>query len=212
MSLLKVTQLIEQAESGARKLNTEERRRAVAHIMVTSPTTPNTEMGVMFGVTEGAIRKDREAIRQGMADEVKEDDIGLVIADLLWDFKRQIAVLEESLVATKNGSTERRRHAETIMNLRLNVLKALQDLGYLPKNLGNMTKEIFEYAAVVIKDGSVDARPLNLFDPAVQKAIRDREAVKRLTADNTIDAEIIEEPQPIRGVEFMDVDNESSTT
>lgn len=210
MALLTIQRLIEEADGG-KKLTTEERRRAVAYLMSTNPSVQNTDMAARFQVSEGTIRKDKEAIRLQMAKEVKEDDIGLVIADILWDFRRQIGVLEESLQATKVGTGERRKHAESIMKLRLSTVAALQDLGYLPKNLGSMTKEIFEYAAVVIKDGSVDSRPLNLFDESVQREIKHRMEIqntKQLPSPDIIDADVEDAPvSPSREVVY-----EESTT
>jgi hypothetical protein len=51
------------------------------------------------------------------------------------------------------------------MELRFKCVKALQDLGYYPKNLGNMTVQKFDFKAIVNKlDGSVTVHNRDLID------------------------------------------------
>lgn len=208
MGMLTVQTLLDQSRGDngheQRKLTTDERRRVVAWITTTQPEVTNIDMGEWFGVGESTIRKDRLAIRQAMAKEVKEDDIGLVVADILWDFKRQIADLELSKGKTSLGGKERRMHIEAIMDMRLKTVKALQDLGYLPKMLGNMTVEKFDYAAVVQSDGSVETRPLDLFDKDTQRRVltgKNTAALPEKSAQSEpevieAEAEYVDEDQP----------------
>jgi hypothetical protein len=183
MATLTVKTLLESAQNGERKLTTEERRRVVAYLMTTkqSDDYENTDMAKWFQVSESAIRKDKMVIRKQMAKDVTEDDIALVIADILWDFKRQIRDIENSKAKAKEGTPSYLAHCQVAMDIRLKTVKALQDLGYLPKNLGNATIEHFEYAAVVVSDGSVDTRPMNLFDRDVQEQLSQRRKQQQVT-------------------------------
>jgi hypothetical protein len=162
-------------ESDGRKLTTSERRQCVAYLMATSPDTTNDEMAARFQVSDRTIRMDKKHIRGEKAKLIKEDDIGLVIADILIDYERLINDIEKSSRAAKPGSATYLNHKTAQMDMRLKTTKALQDLGYLPKNLGTMSVDRFEYRAEVDKStGQVTTRPVSLFDD-----------------DTVIDAEII---------------------
>jgi hypothetical protein len=156
--------LLESAQAGEKKLSTSERRHVIAYLMATQPDHSNVELAEVFGVTERTIRMDKQHIREEKARFIKEDDIGLVIADIALDFERQVRDIERSKAKSKLGSDTFLKHCTAAMELRLKMVKSLQDIGYLPKNLGNMTVESYEYKAVVHRDGSVETRPLNYFD------------------------------------------------
>lgn len=195
MALLTVERLLEEAQGG-KKLNTADRRRVVAWLASTQPDVCNTDMAAWFKVSEGSIRKDKMAIKEAMVKDIREDDVAIIVADLLWDIRRQIRDLESSKEKTGLGTRERRQHIEAIVDTRLKATKALQDLGFLPKNLGNMTVDKFEYAAIVsVRDGSVNTTPMNLVDEPTQKLLKSRET--QFGKDNIIDAEVINDhPEP----------------
>jgi hypothetical protein len=86
-----------------------------------------------------------------MASELRDDDVGLVVADIVFTFKRQLRDLEKSKAACRPGTTEYRKHCESLFNLERECKKLLQDLGWLPKNLGNMTMTEYHYAAIVLQ-------------------------------------------------------------
>lgn len=143
-------------ESSKRKLTTKERRQCVVFIKSTAPETTNTDMASQFGVTERTIRQDLQAFRREKAQFIKEDDVGLVIADIALDYEKQIKDIERSKAKAKLGSAVYLKHCTDVLDLRLKCVKALQDLGYYPKNLGQMTVQKFDFKAIVNpKDGSV---------------------------------------------------------
>jgi DNA primase catalytic subunit len=142
-----------------RKLSTEERRRVVAYVMATQPQVAGTELAIWCQVSERAIRQDKAIIRQRMATELREDDVALIIADIMADFRRQIQDIEISKRSAKAGSPAYLAHCTAIVDLRLKTTKMLQDLGYYPKNLGNMTQEHFVYQAVVEHEGRLCTDP-----------------------------------------------------
>jgi hypothetical protein len=143
-------------ESSKRKLTTKERRQCVVYLKTTIPDTTNTELAERFGVTERTIRQDLQAFRKEKAQFIKEDDVGLIIADIALDYERQIRDIERSKQKAPLGSLRYLQHCTNAMDLRLKCVKALQDLGYYPKNLGQMTVQKFDFKAIVNKDGSVD--------------------------------------------------------
>lgn len=175
MAMFTTERLLEDAKAGI-KLEVDDRRRVIRYLMVVNPENTNIDLASTFQVSESMIRKDKATIRQEIADDLRKDDVGLVIADIEFNFRRQLRGLEASKAKCHLGSTEYRLHCQAILDIELRKTKMFQDLGYLPKNLGNLTTESYEYAAVLIKDGSVESRPMNLFDATTQKAIRDRPA------------------------------------
>lgn len=193
-----VQTLLDEAKDKRRKLTTEERRRVIAFLLSSQPDLSNVEMGTWFQVTEGCIRKDRSTIRKQMANDVKEDDIGMVIADLVWSAKRQIADLETSKAKANKGSMAFVQHCKAVIEIQQNTVKSLQTLGFYPKNLGNLSIDKFEYAAIVSADGSVETRPMNLFDDKAQEELRDRARKSLPAAPVIVDAEFVED----RKVEF----------
>jgi DeoR/GlpR family transcriptional regulator of sugar metabolism len=162
--MIPVTQrLIE--ESNTRKLATKERRQAVVFIRSTNPEVTNTEMAEQFGVSERTIRQDLQAFRREKAQFIKDDDVGLIIADIALDYERQLRDIERSKAKAKIGSLTFLKHCTDAMELRFKCVKALQDLGYYPKNLGNMTVQKFDFKAIVNKlDGSVTVHNRDLID------------------------------------------------
>ena len=169
MAIPVAQKLIESAQSG-QKLTAKERRHAVAFLMSTDQSSTNTSLADLFQVTERTIRLDKKSIREEKSQLIKEEDVGLVIADILLDYERAIREIEKSAKDSKSGSQVRLNHINSKMDMRLKTVKALQDLGWLPKNLGNMTMDKFEYRAVVHKDGNVEVRKVDMFDALVGEA------------------------------------------
>lgn len=161
MSIPVAEKLLEQAKKGER-LSPKERRHVIAFLMATNAEATNVELGQMFGVTERQIRLDKKSIREERSKLIREEDVGLVIADILMDYDRNIRDIERSKRHSKVGTPNFRQHCESAMKMRLDTVRALQDLGWLPKNLGNMTVAKFSYKAVVEKDGTVVSRPVDL--------------------------------------------------
>jgi hypothetical protein len=181
--------LIEKAQKGE-KLNTAERRHCVAFMMTTQRET-NANMGSLFKVSERQIRLDKEHIRKERAKEITEEDISLVISDIAMVFETQIRDIEASKRRCKRGSRSYLEHCKTIFKAQLDKVKALQDLGYYPKNLGQMTVQKYEYAAIVSKDGSVETRPTNLaLDAEIIEG--EVEELKALPAPEPLDRDVTE--------------------
>lgn len=147
-------QLLERAKHGER-LTTKERRHCVSYNMAKHPEISNVAMADVFKVTERVIRLDKKFIREERAKLIKEDDIGLVIADIHQSFENQVNDIEKGKKKCKEGSRDYLEYCKAIFNLRLQTVKALQELGYYPKNLGSMTVDKYLYTAEVTKDGSV---------------------------------------------------------
>lgn len=188
MAILTTEALLQEAKDG-RRLDSEDRRRCLRYLMYTHPEMSNVDSGEIFQVTEATIRKDRKAIREELAEELRTEDVGLVIGDISFNFRRQMRDLEASKAKAKQGSKEYLAHCVALLDMELKKTKAFQELGYLPKNLGNMTVTNYEYAAVVIKGDQIESRPLTMFDDTTQAHLRQR----ALDSGNIQDAEIVEE-------------------
>lgn len=146
--------LLERAQHGE-KLTAPERRHCITFLMATMPQT-NDEMAEMFQVCDRQIRDDKKWIREEKVKTIKEDDIGLVIADIAMSYEKQVNDLERSKKQCKMGTPAYVGHCRAIFDCRMKMVEALQNLGYYPKNLGNMTTQKFIYKATVSVDGAVD--------------------------------------------------------
>jgi hypothetical protein len=163
--------LIDRARAGER-LNPKDRRHCIAYIIGTQPTVTNVEMAELFKVSERQIRIDRKSIREEKSKLLKEEDIGLVIVDIAMRCEQQIRDIERSKQKCQLGTRAYMEHCRAIFKIELEKVSALQNLGYYPKNLGNMTIDKYEYKAIVSKDGSVNTRPVDLqIDGGKQQAI-----------------------------------------
>jgi hypothetical protein len=153
--------LIEQAQKGQR-LNSKERRHCVAYLMSTQPATTNVANADLFQVSERQIRLDKKYIREDRAKLIREDDIGLVIADIAMSFETQVRDMEASKQKCKRGTRVFLEHCRVIFDTQIKKVNALQALGFYPRNLGNIVVEKFDYRAVVSKDGSVNTRAVDM--------------------------------------------------
>lgn len=153
--------IIERAQRGE-KPSTADRRHALSFLILRGQTDTNAALGELFKVSERQVRLDKQWLREQKAKTIRNDDPGLVIADLMMSYEKEIRNVERSMAKCKLGSRVYLEHAKTLFKMQLEKIKAMQDLGYLPKNLGNMSVTKYEYSALVGKDGSVETRPVDL--------------------------------------------------
>lgn len=188
MAIAHAQKLITQAQAGEKHLTASERRLCIQYLQATQPELTNNQMGEWFGVSERTIRLDKNWIREQKARFLKDElskDLALVIADIAMDFEQQVRDIEKSKQKTKLGTSTYVMHCNSVFDMRLRMVKAFQDIGYLPKNLGSMTVEKFEYKAEVTKDGALNTRPVDMFDnrDAVDAEFTDVPALPERTVD-----------------------------
>lgn len=122
------------------------------------------EMSELLGAADRTIRDDFAWIKKQIAESIKDEDIGLVIADIRMTYERFVERAEKSLKKCTPGTNVYLQHLKLMMDMQLKIVEALQSLGYYPKNLGNLTSTRYEFKAHVSKDGSVETRPVEAFD------------------------------------------------
>lgn len=195
----KAEKLIKQAQMG-QLLSAKERRHCISYLMGTRPEFSQTAMADLFQVSERMIRYDVKHIRKDKAELIKQDDVGLVIADIVLCFDKQVRDMEASKAKCRLGTMPYLNHCKTIFNTQLLKVKAMQDLGYYPKNLGNLTVDKFEFKAVVTPDNSVTSRPVNMdldgvIDTTAEKvearALEAGESVATVESGDESDPEIL---------------------
>lgn len=143
------------------KLSIEDRRDAVMYLMGVRPDLNNLELARIFKVNEKTIRTDKELIRKRVAEEiVKGDDISLFVSDLRRAFENIKAELAKSTKRCQYGTNTWLAHKKFEWDLEQGIIARLQDLGVLPKNLGNLTKTEFVFKAHVTKGGGVNVTPV----------------------------------------------------
>lgn len=201
--MLAVENLIHNAETGV-KISSADRRRCVGYLMSTQLGMSNVEMATKFGVSEKTIREDKKHVKEELISEMRGEDASAVAADLAYNFRRQLRDLEVSKQSCKLGTKDYLQHCTAILDIELKRMKALQDLGLLPKNLGNVSVETFEYAAIVLKGDQIDSRSIHAFDEVTQSKIRSNatKALPKTTDEKVIDAEY--EPIPVRSVDYAE--------
>lgn len=165
--------LIERAKAGER-LNADDRRQCISWLLISGTDMSNVDMGEMFQVSEAAIRKDKLTVRESVAEEIEQDDIRLTVADIKMNFDCQLRDLKKGKKKTAPGTKLHLDYCKAILYMDLERVKAFQALGILPSNVGSMTINEYNYAAIVTKGDSVDTRRLEEFDEATQKRIKDR--------------------------------------
>jgi len=156
-------QFILAAERGE-KLESEARRDAVAYLTVVRPDLSNMDLSRLFGCVESLIRRDKETNRKRMAEELGNDDISLVINDIRRTYETVSLELQKSLKKCADGTMTKLNHLKTQMEFQSKYVEALQSLGFLPKNLGNLTKTQFIFKAHVAKGGGVNTTVVNSTD------------------------------------------------
>jgi hypothetical protein len=143
------------------KLEAEDRRDAVMYLMGVRPDLNNLELARVFKVNEKTIRTDKELIRKRVAEEiVKGDDISLFVSDLRRAFENIKNDLAKSTKKCEMGTNTWLAHKKFEWELEQGIVARLQDLGVLPKNLGNLTKTEFIFKAHVAKGGGVNTVPV----------------------------------------------------
>jgi hypothetical protein len=166
-ALVHASELLAIANAKGRKLTSAERRHCIQFLQATQPDMLRVEMAHLFDVSERQISLDKAWIREQKArflrDEISKD-MSLVIADIAMDFEKQVGDIEKSKRHAKFGTKAYVDHCTSIFRMRLEMIQAFQDIGYLPKNLGAMTVEKFEYKATVSRDGAVNTRAVDMFD------------------------------------------------
>ena len=182
-----------------------ERRHVVAFLMATRPEVTDAEIGEMFKVSDRTIRSDKFKIRQEKSRRIKEEDVSLIIADILLDFERTVSDIERSKKKASLGTANFLNHCATVMDIRLKTTKALQELGYLPKNLGHLAVSKFNYVSTVGEGGVVETIKADSL-PVKEANVEDAPPESRLLmgADLT---EVIKEPDYLKQEQCDDGDS-----
>lgn len=210
--------LVAQARNGE-KLELEDRRHALQYLMFTEPDLSRMELGRLFQVDESTIRHDIKRIKERNAEVVKEDtDVKLIIADLIAARDRALVEIEKAKKAIVDGkkgigSPNHLNYIKATVELHLRVTEALQNMGWLPKNIGALTVNKHVFKAVVMKGQYIQTvrvedgkelsdieqmldgkRPLGLFDD-----IRDGESLEDAIARQQLEQKaIIDAAEPLR--------------
>lgn len=146
------------------EISTSRRRHAVAYLLATQPELTNMQVAELFNVSDRTIREDKQWARKQAAELVTQEDVALVIADVRMKYEWFCQQLAASTKKATLGTANYANHLKLGMEMQLKVVDSLQSLGWLPKNLGELTKKSFSYVATVTKDGTVDTRSVEMLD------------------------------------------------
>jgi hypothetical protein len=174
MAIPNAEKIIQRAQNGER-IQRKERLHAIAYMMSVMSSLTNREIGEIFQIDERMVRNDKRKVKEEKAASIKEDDIGLVIADIAMTYENEIRDIQKSKEKCKSGTKDYLAHCKAIFDMQRQKVEALQNLGYYPKNLGNMVIEKFDFQAIVSKDGSVNSRSVDMFDEPLKLKAPDKQ-------------------------------------
>jgi hypothetical protein len=175
---LTAKELWTRAQNGE-KIATKERRHVLEWLQVMGDTSyTNVDLGKIFGVTERMIRVDRKKVREDAVKALSENkDINFVIADIFQDFEKQRADLERNKKHARDGSPTYNQACKMIFEMRVQMLKLLQDFGWLPKNIAASHTASYVHIAVVNTSDQTVATE------TIQDTVRVQEIVDKLHSD-----------------------------
>lgn len=145
-------------------ISTSQRRHAVGYLMSTQPDLTNAQLAELFGVSDRSIREDKQWTRKQAAELVTQEDVSLIIADVRMKYEWFCQQLAASTKKATLGTANYANHLKLGMEMQLKVVDSLQSLGWLPKNLGELSRKSWNFTAIVTKDGTVDTRPVEMLD------------------------------------------------
>jgi hypothetical protein len=156
--------IIERARVG-QEVSAEERRHAIVFTKGQHPDISHRQLAEMFGVSESMIRKDMSKINQDLSEDMKATFKDTVIGELIHEHNNMHAALLRSLKAAPLGTNTYVAHCQALFKIRKDTIEVLQNIGALPKTLGEVSvkKEVFQ-AQVMPGTSQMVTRPLNMFD------------------------------------------------
>jgi len=161
---IQAQQFLDKAAAGE-ELTANERRHALLYVQGQNPSVTQKQLADMFGVSESAIRKDIQKIKGDMQDQAKSTYMDTVVQDLIHEQHNVYEAMSLSLKSAKPGTKVYLDHLTARHKIRLDTIRILQDIGALPKSLGEVSvkKEVFK-ADVAPGTNQMVTRPLNMFD------------------------------------------------
>lgn len=195
--ILTAKDLILKAQNGE-KLDAESRRHAIAFLLVTQPDMGPSAMADIFGVTESLIRYDKKKLREIMVDELREEsEIKYIVSDIVQDFRKVYKNVETAMSSAGAGTAEYLRYNQVLFDLRLKMVKSMQELGWLPKGEQDTTKEEYVFEVNVGNDGRITSQKVQgkvTKKGSVGLAQKKEEDVINITSeDEPIETALIEE-------------------
>jgi DNA binding protein with HTH domain len=161
---IQAQQFLDKAAAGE-PLTANERRHALLYVQGQNPQVTQRELAAMFGVSESLIRKDIQKIKGDMQDQAKSTYMDTVVQDLIHEQHNVYEAISASLREAKKGSKTYLDHLTARHKVRLDTIRILQDIGALPKSLGEVSvkKEVFK-AEVAPGTTQIITRPFDMFD------------------------------------------------
>jgi hypothetical protein len=156
--------IIERARVG-QEVSAEERRHAIVFVKGQNPEINHRQLAAMFGVSESMIRKDMSKINQDLSEDLKSTFMDTVVGELINEQHNLYQALQKSLKAAPIGTNTYVAHCQALFKIRKDTIEVLQNIGALPKTLGEVSvkKEVFQ-AQVLPGTSQMVTRPLDLFD------------------------------------------------
>ena len=144
------------------KNKSADRRIAITTSLLTDSKS-NAEFAEELQVSERTITRDRTAIRRDIAETIRSEDVGLVLADIRIAFDKNMRDIGESKKQAHPGTKTYLDHATAEFRMMQDYVAALMDLGVFPKNLGIVHTEKYAFSATVGLNVATD-RKVTMFD------------------------------------------------
>jgi transposase len=161
---IQAKQYLDRAAAGE-VLTADERRHAVLFVQGQNSGVTQRELSAMFGVSESQIRKDIAKNKESLTEEAKANYMETAVQDLIHEQNNVYEGVMQSLRQAPLGSRVRLDHEMARLKIRHDTVRLLQDIGVLPKSLGEVgkNKEVFK-SELQPNTNQVVTRPVELFD------------------------------------------------
>lgn len=182
MPMIQAEQWLADARNGI-SLETDHRRHVISYLTAVEELTI-AQLAQLFNVHERTISNDRMAIRKLLAENIKEEDVSLILADIRLQFETNLRDIGRSKAKCKMGTRTYLDHCNAAFKMQMDYMRGFQDLGVFPKELGSVTVNKFEFQATVGLTADANPRPVKMFDKDIPELVGEIVTPKALTDGN----------------------------
>jgi hypothetical protein len=159
-----IEQLLDHCRHKTRRLSSGERRRVLRYFAQIDqfkgwdggPVPKKLrELAWLFGCSEPQVSRDRRSILRGIADTLTPDGAAEFVADYIGEIDSLINECEAALVESPRGSLQHQNYVRILADLRERRIAKLQEIGVVPKELGNLNVREEVWQATVAPDTGI---------------------------------------------------------
>lgn len=146
--------MYEEAKAGARRLTPSERRRVLIYLEEIGDTKRNNyDLAKLFQCHEKGIRQDKQRLLNEYARKLNPQYAMQFVGRHMKDLEDLVVVGKLGLQSQERGVLGERFYIETLLKLYKERREALENMGVIRKELGQMSVTEEHWIATVAEDG-----------------------------------------------------------